>query len=296
MIKYFRWLLILAGSIFVIGLLYRAAFSWGFWAHKEINRQAIESLPTPPKDFFSANAAYIIEHSIEPDQRRSNDKSEQFYHYLDIDRYGTYPFSELPRQYDTAVKKYGVDSVRKNGLLPWRIVEMTEKLSEAMKVRKKEDILLYASDLGHYIADAHVPLHATENYDGQFSGQLGIHSRFESRLPEMYGKDYHFSSGSAEYLGKPLERAFQIILTSYTMVDSVLKADIDVRAGLSEREAFTVVKKNGKTEYQHSDTYYKHFSNRLNGLVEKRMNDAIRSVADFWYTAWVNAGKPNLPN
>jgi hypothetical protein len=32
----------------------------------------------------------------------------------------------------------------------------------------------------------------------------------------------------------------------------------------------------------------------LNGMIERRMRLSIASIASFWYTAWVNAGQPNL--
>jgi hypothetical protein len=294
--KRYRQFFPLHPFLFVIAvLLSRAAFGWGFWAHKEINRLAIESLPPPLKDFFLANEEYIVKHSTDPDQRRFKDKDEEFYHYLDVDRYGKYPLSQLPHDYQEAVKRFGTDSLKKNGLLPWRIVEVTEKLAGAMKTGNKVEILHYAADLGHYVADAHVPLHATENYDGQLSGQVGIHARFESRLPEMYGKEYRFSNDTARLVEKPLEKTFQIIVTSYTMADSVLKADSSAKAELKDQRIYTVVRKSGKTQYQYSDEYYTKFKEHLHGLVERRIQDAISAVADFWFTAWVKAGKPELP-
>ncbi len=280
--------------LFLLAIVYGTSAGWGFWAHREINRRAIESLPLSLHDFFSANEDYIVEHSIDPDQRRFGDKEEEFYHYLDIDRYGRYPFSELPHDYTTAAKKYGQDSLKKNGLVPWRIEVITAKLTDAMKRANKGDILYYAADLGHYVADACVPLHATENYNGQLSGQTGIHSRFESRLPEMFGKDYQFFQPRVGYVENPLERAFQIILKSYTLADSVLKADLKAKADSGENEAFLVGRKNGKTEYRYSDKYYARFNGHLNGIVENRMRDAISAVADYWFTAWVKAGKPDL--
>ncbi|MGA9364467.1 MAG: zinc dependent phospholipase C family protein [Bacteroidota bacterium] len=281
--------------VLVAVFLSRTAFGWGFWAHKEINRQAIQSLPPPLKDFFLANEEYVVEHSTDPDQRRFTDKDEQFYHFLDIDRYGKYPFSELPHDYQEAVKRFGADSLKKNGLLPWHIAEVTDRLAGAMKLGDKGEILHLAADLGHYVSDAHVPLHATENYDGQLSGQIGVHARFESRLPEMYGKEYHFFHDSAKVIENPLEKAFQIVFLSCVMADSVLKADASAKEDLKGQEIYTVVKKDGKKEYKYSDAYYEKFNEHLHGLVERRIQDAILAVADYWLTAWVKAGKPDLP-
>ena len=164
-----------------------------------------------------------------------------------------------------------------------------------MKVKDKAEILHLAADLGHYVADAHVPFHATENYDGQLSGQVGVHARFESRIPEMYGKEYHFFHDSAKVIENPLERAFQIVSLSCVMADSVLKADASAKEDLKGQEIYTVVKKNGKNEYRYSNAYYEEFNAHLHGLVERRIQDAILAVADYWLTAWMKAGKPELP-
>ncbi len=285
-------LLIFFGLLFAIS---SKLFGWGFWAHKEINRKAIDVLPKEMRTFFQGNADYLSEHAIDPDQRRYKDENEGFYHYIDIDRYGAYPFSALPHDYQAAVEKFGVGFVKKNGLVPWRIADFVHQLKEAMRKKDKQEILFYAANLGHYVADAHVPLHATENYDGQLTDQKGVHARFESDIPERYGKLNNLSVDSAQYISNPLEFAFHVILESYSFVDSVLKADKAAKEGLAESDLYSVFKKSGRTEYHYSDIYFQRFNERLHGLVEKRMQDAIQNLASFWYTAWVDAGKPGLP-
>jgi len=110
----------------------------------------------------------------------------------------------------------------------------------------------------------------------------------------LYGKLYRLSVDSAAYISDPLGRAFDILLESYTLVDSVLKSDLRAKSGLTNRDIHIVTRKNGKTEYRYSDEYYRRFHEALNGLVEKRIRASIRAVASFWYSAWVNAGKPEL--
>lgn len=266
---------------------------WGFWAHKEITKLAIESLPEGLRDFFRAHVDSLVEKSIEPDQRRFTDRSEPFRHYVNIDRYGSYPFRELPHQYDEAVKMYGKGMVDSSGTVPWRIVEFTEKLTESFRQGNVQDIVFYASNLGHYIADAHVPLHATENYDGQLTGQKGIHSRWESRIPEKFGSSFRLETASAEYLENPLEKAFDVILESFLEVDSVLALDKEVQQSLPEKDRFVVKENNNRVVYEYTDMYYKKYYSLLNGMVERRMNEAAQRVASYWLTAWVSAGKPN---
>ena len=295
-----RFLGILFAVVVVFGLT-RSLFGWGFWAHKEINRAAIDALPETLRAFFRAHADSIIENSIRPDLRRNSVEREQYYHYIDIDRYGKYPFPELPHDITMAMEKFGAegavgaDSVLKNGIVPWRIAELVDSLTDAMREERVEEAVFYAADLGHYVADIHMPLHTTENYDGQLTGHKGVHWRFETGITERYGKEYDLHADGAAYVENPLEYAFDAVLESYQFVDSVLYADGKAREGIPESELYTVVTRNGKKEYQYSVEYYDRFNGYLNGLAERRMRAAVRRVASLWYTAWVKAGEPNLP-
>ena len=292
--KAFRIISLALVHVAVLLITSQSVLGWGFWAHREIHRYAIRSLPKEMRPFFEALADTIIARSVEPDQRRFRDPKEQFHHYLDIDRYGSYPFAELPRSYDEAVLKFGQSKVDSNGTVTWRIADFVAKLSEAMKKGDKKDILFYASNLGHYVADAHVPLHSTENYDGQLTDQKGIHARWESRIPEMFGKNFKLSAMEVEYIADPLQYSFGVILQSYTMVDSVLRLDLKAREGIPKDELFKVMKRRGRTEYELSDKFYQRYHELLDGMVARRLKDSIKGVASCWYTAWVNAGKPDL--
>jgi hypothetical protein len=287
--------LTLSALIIFLLLTVNESSGWGFWAHREIHRHAIKMLPAPLEKFFKKHADSLIARSVEPDLRRGRDSLEQYYHYIDFERYGTYPFEALPRDYEAAVKKFGKRTVDTNGTLPWRIADFTNRLSDAMKRRSEEEIVFYASFLGHYIADANVPLHTTENYDGQLSGQRGIHSRWESRLPEKYGSQFQFDVGKVEYIADPLAYAFEIVLESHRLVDSVLAMDQKAKEGLAESEIYTVTQRRGRSEYQYSDLYYERYYKLLNGMIERRMAASAQRVASYWYTAWINAGKPQLP-
>jgi len=282
--------------LFVILLLVhdRSTEAWGFWSHRQINRYAILSLPADMKPFFNKYAETIIERSVEPDTKRHSDSLEQFHHYIDIDRYGAYPFNDLPRNYDSAIVKFGKGRVDSSGIVPWRIADFTAKLTRAMKQRRTDEIIYYASYIGHYVADAHVTLHTTDNYDGQHTNQKGIHSRWESRIPEMFGDGFNLRPQDVEYVRDPLHHAFAVVLESYLKVDSVLAIDLEALASVPENRRFKSVERRGKTETQLSDDYYREYHTRLNGMVERRLNESIKGVASYWYTAWVDAGRPDL--
>ncbi|MBI3006033.1 MAG: S1/P1 Nuclease [Ignavibacteriales bacterium] len=282
--------------VIALPLFSSVTLSWGFWAHKEIHRYAIQSLPSEMRPFFEDYGDSIIARSVDADRRRNVDKNEGPYHYIDIDRYGKYPFEELPRNYDDAVKKFGKEMVDTNGTVPWRIASFTERLTDAMKRKDRRSMLFHVANLGHYIADAHVPLHSTENYDGKMTNQAGLHSRWESQLPERFGGDYKLAPATAEHIEDPLATAFDVVLESFERVDSVLRLDLKAKEGIPESELVTTKRERGRTVYLYSDKYYERYHALLNGMVERRLNDAVRRVASYWYTAWVNAGKPDLVN
>jgi hypothetical protein len=277
--------------LFLVFLLFpvRPSLPWGFRAHEEITRRAINALPADVRPFFELHARELVERSVEADKRRFADKLEGPTHYINIDRYGQYPFNGLPRSYDDAVRKFGKATVDSNGTVPWRIAEFTRGLTEAVMRNDTSDMVFYVANLGHYVADAHVPLHATENYDGQLTDQPGLHARWESRIPEKYMASYDLEIRPARLIADPLARAFEVVLASFQMADSVLSADRMALESLPVAERFIERKSKGKVVFEYRKEYYERFHVLLNGMVERRLEDAIQEVASYWYTAWKNA-------
>lgn len=287
--------IVIPATLFFILCSAEVGLGWGFWAHKEINKRAVHVLPKGLKEFFLKHREYVTEHAIDPDIRRSRgDTLEPYYHYLDIDYYGVYPFNELPRQYDAAVAKFGADTVLKQGVLPWRIAAYTDSLADAMRRNDEQRILHFAADIGHYVADAHVPLHTIVDYDGVRRGQKGIHKRWESELTERFGSAYRFPTSGAVYLNDPLKSAFDIILESYTYADSVFEADRKAVQTAPGAKTVKSIRRDGDTVFVYSEGYYEALKKFDVGLAERRMQKAVVAVASYWYTAWVRAGKPAL--
>lgn len=268
--------------------------AWGFWSHRQIHQYAVQSLPEGLSQFFIANVETLVAWSVEPDLRSWSDPTEGPKHYIDIDRYGTAPFDSLPRKRGEAVRRYGRKTVDSNGTVPWVIADLTDSLASAMRQGAGRDIIRLASDLGHYVADAHVPLHTTENYDGQLTGQKGLHARWESRLPERFGKEYALHPRPPEPIADPLQEAFRIILESETLVDSVTSLDLKAREGIPEERLMRKRERRGRTEMEFTAEFYDRYHTLLDGMVERRLQAAIRSVASFWTAAWVRAGRPDL--
>lgn len=271
------------------------AFSWGFFAHKRINRLAVFTLPKEMMGFYKSNIAYITEQAVAPDKRRYSDKEEAPRHYLDADHYHpTDPFSVIPMKWDDAVAKYTIDTLKAYGTVPWRIQERLAQLTQAFKERDSAKILFYSADLGHYVADACVPLHTSENYDGQMTGQKGLHSFWESRLPELFADDYNYWVGKATYIQDPLNESFKILRGSFAALDSVLNFEKQLTEQYGTEKKYSFEQKGTKNVQVYSFDFSKAYHEKLDGMVERRMRVAIMEVGSYWYTAWVNAGQPNL--
>jgi hypothetical protein len=177
-------------------LLYTRVFCWGFYMHERINSHAVFLLPPQMMILFKPNIGFLSEHAVDPDKRRYIIAGEGARHYLDIDHYGVYPFPALPRDYKTALLKFSADTLQAYGIVPWWIQIMMGRLSKAFREKDKQAILKTAAELGHYIADAHVPLHVCSNHNGQLTHQEGIHAFWESRVPELFAEsDWDFFIG-----------------------------------------------------------------------------------------------------
>ena len=160
-------------------------FCWGFYAHKKINSLAVFLLPPEMILFYKANIGFIGDHALDPDKRKNVVASEGPKHYIDIDHYGLYPYPDLPHKWQDAVTKYTFDTLIRYGIVPWHIQLMLARLTKAFKEKNFSKILRNSADIGHYIADAHVPLHTNSNHNGQLTNQKGIHAFWESRIPEL---------------------------------------------------------------------------------------------------------------
>jgi hypothetical protein len=268
--------------------------SWGFFAHKEINRMAIFTLPPEMSRFYKNNIDFITDHAVDPDKRRYSDSLEAPRHFLDADHYGLTPFDSLPQKWDNAIKKYPEKELNDHGILPWNIQKAYYALVEAFKRKDSLRILRSSSDLGHYIGDAHVPLHTTANYNGQLTKQTGIHGFWESRLPELFSKKYNFFVGRAKYIGDPLKEAWKIVRNTFSYKDSVLLIEARLSKAFPSSQKYTFAMRNGKVEKQYSEEYSKKYHDAMKGMVERQMRSSILEIGSFWYSAWVDAGQPDM--
>ncbi len=268
--------------------------SWGFFAHQRINRLAVFTLPKDLIGFYKSNINYLTEHAVDPDKRRYADVSEAARHYLDADHYGSEPFKIIPRKWNDAAKELSEDTLYAYGIVPWQIQRTYNKLVFAFKNRDSLMILKHSADLGHYIADAHVPLHTSENYNGQMTNQVGIHAFWESRLPELFADDYDYFVGKAKYVDDPLSAAWNIVEHTFSLLDSTLSIERRLNGLFPADKKYTFNERNGKVIKDYSIDYAKAYHQALNGMVEQQMRSSILDVGNFWYSAWVDAGQPSM--
>jgi hypothetical protein len=193
------------------------------------------------------------------------------------------------------VLRFSADTLNAHGIAPWWIMIMQARLKKAFQECNADAILKISADLGHYIADVHVPLHASSNHNGQKTDQLGIHGFWESRLPELYAeKQYDFIIGPAAYLNRPLHFIWDRVYESAAAADTVLTVEKKISQAYPMDFRFAYESRNGMVLRQYAAQYAGIYHRKLNGMVERRMRDAIYGVASFWFTAWVDAGQPDL--
>ncbi|WP_090700941.1 zinc dependent phospholipase C family protein [Daejeonella rubra] len=277
--------------ILILGLL---CSSWGFFAHQRINRLAVFILPGEMIGFYKNNIAFITEHAVDADKRRYADTAEAPRHFIDADRYGAKPFDSIPEKWKDAEAKFSASVLQENGIVPWQIERTYYSLVKAFQQGDSIRILRVSADLGHYISDAHVPLHTTENYNGQLSGQTGIHGFWESRLPELFATQYDFIVGRAQYIDNPLKSAWNIVRSSHSHLDSVLLIEARLTKQIASDRKFSFSERNGRVERQYSEQFSTAYHKALNNMVEKQMRASILMTGSYWYSAWVDAGQPSL--
>ena len=268
--------------------------SWGFYAHYRINRLAVFTLPAAMAGFYQSNIDYITAHAVSADKRRYVDSTEAPKHFFDADHYGKHPFKTVPHRWADAAVKFNADTLIKYGTLPWTIQANYYRLVKAFKEHDTIAILNTSANLGHYIADAHVPLHLTKNYNGQLTGQTGVHALWESRLPELFSDRYHYYVGKARYIDNPLTEAFAICRNSFRSIDTVLRSERALGKTFPADKKYTMVQHGNREIKDYSIAYARAYHTVLKGMIQKRMHAAILATGSYWYSAWVDAGQPDL--
>ena len=252
---------------------------WGYNGHKIINKTAVYSFSGEMAQ-FQVWQSLLEQHASDADDRKSTDPTEGPKHYIDIDNYPEFISSgHIPHSFDSAVALHGLNFVMDQGILPWAIIAAYDSLLQSFTRKDWTKAVLFAADLGHYVADAHMPLHITRNYNGQYTGQTGIHSRYESSMINRYYTQINYSSDTALFIPNISEYVFLFIYNNYLYKDSLLSADLAAKTAA------------GNTT---SDLYYLKMWEFTSGFTTALFKNASDFLASIIYSAWVTAGKPSL--
>ena len=267
---------------------------WGFYSHREINKRSIFTLPNEMIGFYKENIEYLTEHAVDPDKRRYIVKNEALRHYIDLDVYGDSSEYKMPRYWKQAVEKYTKDTLEAYGIVPYHVYRVSFRLIDAFKEKDRNRILKISADLGHYIGDANVPLHTTENYNGQLTGQRGIHGLWETRLPELFSGNHQLFSRPTKYIENIQKYIWNSVIHAHHAVDSVLAFEQELTDSYFESKKYTHSTQGTTTKKNYSYEFAEDYHNALDGMVERQMLKSIQTIGDIWYSCWVKAGQPDL--
>ena len=269
--RYIKAKLVLS-SIVLISFLF---LGWGYIGHRIINYNTILSA-LPQMEFFDTWADSLKAHASDADYRKSWDPDEAPKHYIDIDNYPEFiATGTIPQNFDSLVAIHGLTFVMDQGILPWAIIKTTDSLQTLFELNDMHKAMLVAADLGHYIGDSHNPLHITRNYNGQYTNQYGVHSRYESNLIENFQSQIVYEGNTLQYIENIPDYVFNMIYDNYQYVDSVLYAD-------SVAEAYA--------GNHNSTAYYNKFWELAKGFTIGLFQRASYRLTCVIYTAWLNAG------
>jgi hypothetical protein len=276
----FRFCIGLALLLLLVFGALSSSFGWGDNAERLITNKAVDTLPDDMQSFFQANRQFLVQHVTDADEAQSKNLSEQHNEFIQLDHYGLFPFTALPRTYTAAVSKYTKRTLETYGVLPWQIGLYSKRMTEAFRERNWNEAKLSAATLAHYVAAAHDPFNTTTNSDGRLSGQPGVNNRFGTGLVDRYQLFFFVRPNEAVFIHDPTDHAFEMTLSAHSWLENVLLADIRAHAGLSG----------------YTDEYYDRFYAQAGAVLIRELSDASTDVGSYWMTAWINAGRPPLPS
>ncbi|MBK9796561.1 MAG: hypothetical protein IPP58_08670 [Holophagaceae bacterium] len=247
-----------------------------------ISTLAIRSLPEGPKAWFAGREEGVCDHASDPDHWKQ-DRKEGPRHFLDMEPYGG-P-TNLPRTLEAAQARVGGDYYR-HGVVPWIIQDRWRDLTEAFREGDPAKVAFATAILGHYIGDAHVPLHTTENHNGQLTNQKGIHSRWESGLVERHIVTEDLTVLPAQQDATFLARPWEWLVAAHALVPQLLEDD---------RAADRTTPMAGQDK-RRTQAYWLILWASQGPTVKQQLQLAGQHLGNAILSAWIAAGKPAPPS
>jgi hypothetical protein len=266
----------------IVGLLCipYSALGWGANADRLATTKAVDMLPDDIRSYFEGNRQYLVQHVLDPVAAVQNNPASGHTRFIRFEKYGHFPYSDLPRDYRVAAYKYSKRTLDQNGLLPWSVGLYSQKLTDAFRTHNWEDAREEAAQLAFYVAEAHDPFNTTIDSDGHLAGQTGVDVRFGSSLVDRYSQFFYLHPNQPAYVQDPTDHAFEMCLSAHSWIENVLLSDRRARANLSD----------------YTDEYFDRFYSQAGAVLVRQISDASTDIASYWLTAWINAGKPQLPS
>jgi hypothetical protein len=269
-------LAIIAAAIVVFP---HSAQAWGPNAQKLIVNKSIDTLPPDLRAFFDSSRQQLLAHVNDPLNDEAKKPAEKHNHFLYLDKYGRFPFAQLPRSYKAAVSKFSKSKLESTGLLPWQVGVYSAKLTEALRLGKWDEARLDAAILAAYVAEASDPFNTTENFDGHLTLQNGINDRFGATLVDRFSSFFPMRPNDAAFISDPTDHAFESCLAAHSEIEIILLADRNALLGAKS----------------YDDEYFDRFYNQAAPTLIHQLSQAATDVGSYWLTAWTNAGRPQLP-
>jgi hypothetical protein len=254
-------------------------YGWGENAERLVTNKAIDTLPQEMGTFFAANRQYFVQHVTDAGELDVKIAADEHKDYIELDHYGQFPYTALPRAYTAALTKFGRRTLNNYGLLPWQIGLYSKKLTDALQAHNWSDAKVSGAALAHYVAAAHDPFNTTVNSDGKLSGQPGVRGRFDSGLVDRYQLFFFVKPNEAVFISDPTDHAFEMALSAHSWLENILLADRRAHENLTG----------------YTDEYYDRFYAQAGAVLVRQLSDASTDVGSYWMTAWINAGRPQLP-
>jgi hypothetical protein len=271
-----RACLLLLLLIAAVALTLSSSYGWGESAERLIANKAVDTLPEEMLPFFEANRQFLVEHVTESHGNDPDDHTG----FIQLDHYGQFPFLALPHSYGAASAKYTKRALTEYGLLPWQIGIESEKLTSAFRAHEWGEAKLDAAALAHFVAAASDPFNTTLNSDGHLSDQPGVNQRYDAGLVDRYQLFFFVKANQASYVPEPTEKAFDMCLRAHSWLENILLADRGAHQDLTS----------------YGDDYYDRFYAQAGAVLIRQLSDASTDVGSYWMTAWINAGRPQLPS
>jgi len=266
--------------VLVLLLALPASFGWGDNARRLITDKAVDTLPDEMLPFFQSNRSFLIQHTNEVAESEARKPPASRDNFIELDHYGPFPFAALPRSYTDAAEKYGKKNLHAHGQLPWEIGLYSKKLTDALRARNWDDAKIEAATLAYYVTAAHDPFKSTTNNDGRLSDQQGVNERFGVGLVDRYQRFFLIRPNEANFVRDPTDYAFEMSLNAHSWLENILLADQRAHAGLTA----------------YNDEYYDRFYAQAGAVLIRQLTDASTDIGSYWMSAWINAGRPQLPS